>query len=102
MIQTNAKWWVERLGSSLKPNEFNEAKRVLTEDAYRAMFNTADGEIVLHELFEFCGMDKVTYSNDFKPTTLAFYEGQKSVLLHMLQMLEYTQFMMMKKQGAKQ
>jgi len=100
MIQTNAKWWVERLGS-LKPEEFNRAKQVLIQDAYRAQFNTPDGEVILHELFEFCGLDKVTYSNDLKPEALAFYEGQKSVLLHMLGMMEYSQFALMRKQGAK-
>jgi hypothetical protein len=100
MIQTNAKWWVEKLGTSLKPSEFKDAKKVMIEDAYRALFNTPDGEVILHELFEFCGLDKVTYSNDFKPETLAFYEGQKSVLLHMLQLLEYSQYAVMRK-GAK-
>lgn len=100
MIQTNLKWWLNTVGADLGTEEFTKAKRFLVEGSYKEFGNSKFGEIILHELFDFCGFDKVNYSNDFKPETLAFLEGQRSVLLHILQMCEMSQLVLMKK-GAK-
>lgn len=99
MIRTNADWWLERVGKDLSPEKFKGFKKAITEGAYVEFANSDIGEIILHDLFDFCNFDKVNYSNDFNPTTLAYLEGQRSVLLYMLSMAETSQLFLLKKKG---
>ena len=102
MIRSNGDWWLETVGGGLPPSDFEKQKQHLINGAYQEFSKSEPGEIILHDLFDFCGMDKVNYSNDFKPETLAFLEGQRSVLLRILQRSEFSQLALMSKKKKEQ
>jgi len=53
---------------------------------YKTTFNTGAGKRVLNDLFKTCGM--LTTSFDENLHTMAFKEGQRNVVLHILNKLK--------------
>lgn len=65
--------------------ERREAQVKLGE-AYRRMFDTADGKMILKDLAYYCYENDSTY--DINPQTMAFNEGRRSVILKIRQVLD--------------
>lgn len=101
IFRTVAKYFIDSIGGDVK--NFDKVKQEAIEDAYRNLFaDNPNGDIVLHDIAMFVGLDKVNYSNDFKPETLAFLEGQRSVFLRILQMVELTELKFISKRRKEQ
>ena len=55
---------------------------------YKALFNSADGKVVLDDLFGAHNMMRPTLSKSNDPYEMAFNEGQRAVVLRILHYLE--------------
>lgn len=62
-----------------------EKKIVDTITAYQSIFNTPDGERVLYDLIKSCHI--LTPTMDPNPHEMAYKEGERSVVLRILQTL---------------
>lgn len=65
--------------------EFGEQQLKLQE-AYRRMFSTADGKLILKDLGYFCFEDDSTFDKDERITS--FNEGRRSVILFIKRVLD--------------
>jgi hypothetical protein len=63
-------------------------KRKLMVDSYRRLFRTDDGVKVLKDLMSVCGYSRSSF--DENETKMAFYEGQRSVILRLVKTVNMT------------
>lgn len=64
-----------------------------TEDiasSYRRVFESPDGKIVLDHLAQIVGLDTINALKTPTVNEIMFFEGQKRVILHILNMLNIT------------
>lgn len=96
-----SKYFLDALGHDTQ--NIDKYKVQVLERAYDKVFNSPEGELVIADLMELSGMGKVSYANEFKAETLAFIEGQRSVLHYIMQRIEMTElkFLTKKKAGSK-
>ena len=66
-------------------DEFGQ-KQLKKQEAYRRMFSTADGKIILKDLGYFCFEEDSTFDKDERITS--FNEGRRSVILFIRRMLD--------------
>ena len=68
-------------------------KRLLRQremiNIYKRIFRSEDGEKVLSDLMEMCGMQRSSF--DVDPQKMSFYEGQRSVVLRILKTINVTE-----------
>lgn len=64
-------------------------KQKIIVEAYRRLFRSEDGEKVLSDLMDVCGMSRSSYDTD--ATRMAFYEGQRSVILRITKTINMTE-----------
>ena len=67
--------------------KINEIRTEDLKNNYRRMFLTDDGQIILDHLKQCFGFYQTTYAKG-DPYDSAFFEGQRSVVLNILRMME--------------
>lgn len=65
---------------------FTKRKEIV--EAYRRLFRTPDGEKVFRDLLEVCGYSRSSF--DLDTNKMAFYEGQRSVILRIAKTVNMT------------
>ena len=63
-------------------------KRKLMVESYRRLFRTQDGERVLKDLMSVCGYSRSSFDSD--AVKMAFYEGQRAVILRIVKTVNMT------------
>ena len=69
-------------------NAENEKKRQELAQAYKRLFQTDDGKIVLEDLEKFCGFLKTSTNVEWNPYYVMFAEGKRRVYLRIHSMIE--------------
>jgi hypothetical protein len=60
-------------------------KKAVTK-AYRRLFDSEDGTMVLEDMCKMCNFNASTFSND--PLEMAFNEGKRSIILRIMRVLK--------------
>jgi len=69
----------------MKKSKHSLEKLIKRRDAYKKMYRTIDGKLVLDEIIEYCKVYDVSMGST--PSATAFNEGRRSVGLHILHVL---------------
>lgn len=56
---------------------------------YKKVFRSDEGKHILSDLMDVCGLNRSSFSTD--PIQMAFYEGQRSVILRILKTVNITE-----------
>jgi len=70
-----------------KTKEFFLRRKRMVE-AYRRLFRTADGKKVLKDMMDVCGYSRSSFDSD--PVKMAFYEGERAVILRIVKTVNLT------------
>jgi len=65
-----------------------ESKQSAITQAYKTAFNTLDGKLALHDMMKVHYLLSPTYTKKIDPYEMAFNEGQRSVVLRILSILD--------------
>ena len=57
------------------------------KQAYRTIFRTIEGQVVLDDLYRFCGVEAQSFTSD--PCLTAFNEGKRRVALRIAHMMQH-------------
>lgn len=66
---------------------FGTQRKIIT--AYKEVFRTDRGKIVLQDLFDKCGLMKLSFFKD-NPTVTAYNEGRRSIAVFIAGLLKLT------------